>query len=155
MLPMDKFPVNEGHALIIPKRHCADYFRLDFKEHQLVYLCDNWKKFCFSEVHPDGFNYRNNSRKCWTNRKSRSTFIWFARYKGWLSKIRVGGWEGVIQQGRNIDHEDVFEIGSQFNIESTNVVHGRIHRWTRWCLGFRNLDFFFRSSEISNKAQFI
>jgi SAM-dependent methyltransferase len=27
----DKFPVNNGHALIIPKRHCADYFELTFK----------------------------------------------------------------------------------------------------------------------------
>lgn len=28
----DKFPVNNGHALIIPKKHCADYFDLTFKE---------------------------------------------------------------------------------------------------------------------------
>ena len=23
---LDKFPVSQGHTLIIPKRHCADYF---------------------------------------------------------------------------------------------------------------------------------
>jgi SAM-dependent methyltransferase len=27
----DKFPVNEGHALIIPKKHCSNYFDLTFQ----------------------------------------------------------------------------------------------------------------------------
>ena len=28
----DKFPVSEGHALIIPKRHCSAYFDLSNEE---------------------------------------------------------------------------------------------------------------------------
>ena len=28
----DKYPVNQGHALIIPKRHCSNYFELRTEE---------------------------------------------------------------------------------------------------------------------------
>ncbi|ENB9405572.1 MULTISPECIES: HIT family protein [Bacillus] len=28
----DKFPVNKGHMLIVPKRHCEDYFGLTIEE---------------------------------------------------------------------------------------------------------------------------
>jgi diadenosine tetraphosphate (Ap4A) HIT family hydrolase len=29
---LDKYPVSNGHSLIIPKRHCEDYFSLTFRE---------------------------------------------------------------------------------------------------------------------------
>ena len=53
----DKYPVSQGHALVIPKRHEGNFFRL-LPEEQL----DVWK--LLNEVHlvlsdmfqPDGFN---------------------------------------------------------------------------------------------------
>lgn len=53
----DKFPVNEGHALIIPKRHCADYFEFSFREQAACYFVLNKVKEIVSKrFNPDGFN---------------------------------------------------------------------------------------------------
>ncbi len=53
----DKFPVSKGHALIIPKRHCSDYFDLDYKEQSGCILMLNKVKQIISEKYkPDGFN---------------------------------------------------------------------------------------------------
>ncbi|MCV5968643.1 HIT family protein, partial [Lactococcus petauri] len=37
----DKFPVSEGHALVIPKRHVSNYFELSFKEQMACWLMVN------------------------------------------------------------------------------------------------------------------
>lgn len=53
----DKFPVNDGHALIIPKRHCSDYFDLSFKEQAACMFMLNMVKIIVSKrFNPDGFN---------------------------------------------------------------------------------------------------
>lgn len=47
----DKFPVNPGHALIIPKRHCADYFDLTFKEQSAcIFILNTVKKNHCQEI---------------------------------------------------------------------------------------------------------
>jgi diadenosine tetraphosphate (Ap4A) HIT family hydrolase len=53
----DKFPVNEGHALIIPKRHLSNYFELSIKE-QYAYLLvlNKVKEIVSKRFKPDGFN---------------------------------------------------------------------------------------------------
>ena len=53
----DKFPVNDGHALIIPKRHCADYFDLSFKEQSAcIFMINKVKEIVVQRFKPDGFN---------------------------------------------------------------------------------------------------
>jgi diadenosine tetraphosphate (Ap4A) HIT family hydrolase len=53
----DKFPVNPGHALIIPKRHIANYFELNFKEQAACFFMLNKVKELVNEIYrPDGFN---------------------------------------------------------------------------------------------------
>ncbi len=53
----DKFPVNDGHALIIPKRHCADYFELTFREQSAcIYMVNKVKEIVTKLFNPDGFN---------------------------------------------------------------------------------------------------
>jgi diadenosine tetraphosphate (Ap4A) HIT family hydrolase len=53
----DKFPVNEGHALIIPKKHCADYFDLTFKEQAAcLFMLNKVKEIVSEKFKPDGFN---------------------------------------------------------------------------------------------------
>jgi diadenosine tetraphosphate (Ap4A) HIT family hydrolase len=53
----DKFPVSDGHALIIPKRHCVDYFDLTFKEQSAcVFLMNTVKEIVSKKFNPDGFN---------------------------------------------------------------------------------------------------
>lgn len=53
----DKFPVNEGHMLIIPKRHFESFF--DATEEEIVALYDLikvGKKHLDKEFNPDGYN---------------------------------------------------------------------------------------------------
>jgi diadenosine tetraphosphate (Ap4A) HIT family hydrolase len=53
----DKFPVNDGHALIIPKRHCADYFELTFKEQAAcMFMLNKVYEIVSAKFNPDGFN---------------------------------------------------------------------------------------------------
>lgn len=53
----DKFPVNAGHALIIPKRHIENYFELTLKEQTACTLMLNKVKEIVTEkFQPDGFN---------------------------------------------------------------------------------------------------
>lgn len=53
----DKFPVNNGHALIIPKRHCQNYFDLSFKEQSAcIFMLNKLKDIISKRFNPDGFN---------------------------------------------------------------------------------------------------
>ena len=54
---MDNFPVNNGHALIILKRHCSDIFNLTLQEwKELQYFIDHTKEYLDEEFDPDGYN---------------------------------------------------------------------------------------------------
>jgi diadenosine tetraphosphate (Ap4A) HIT family hydrolase len=53
----DKYPVSKGHALIIPKRHCSDYFELTNEEQSSCWQMVNKLRTVVSEKYnPDGFN---------------------------------------------------------------------------------------------------
>src|SRR5690606_22668528 len=53
----DGYPVNEGHALVIPKRHCANYFELTLDEQYACMTMINkvWD-IVKQRFEPDGFN---------------------------------------------------------------------------------------------------
>ena len=53
----DAFPVSEGHTLIIPKRHCENYFDLTEEELTAMQrLSQKVKAQLDEKLHPDGFN---------------------------------------------------------------------------------------------------
>ncbi len=53
----DGFPVNEGHTLIIPKRHTANYFDLSLEEQKdCNELLNRVKGIVQEKYNPDGFN---------------------------------------------------------------------------------------------------
>jgi diadenosine tetraphosphate (Ap4A) HIT family hydrolase len=53
----DKFPVSKGHALIIPKRHCANYFEMtDVEQVKCIELLNQVQKLVSAKFKPDGFN---------------------------------------------------------------------------------------------------
>jgi len=54
---MDKYPVNEGHMLFIPKRHFKIYFEATKEEVVALYdLIHEGKKYLDEKYHPDGYN---------------------------------------------------------------------------------------------------
>ena len=53
----DKFPVSKGHALIILKRHCTNYFELTFEEQTACWsMVNNVQETLKERLNPDGFN---------------------------------------------------------------------------------------------------
>jgi len=53
----DEFPVNKGHALIIPKRHFESYFDATHEEITGLYaLMNDVKEIVDDEFSPDGYN---------------------------------------------------------------------------------------------------
>lgn len=53
----DGFPVNPGHALIIPKRHEGNYFLLTDDEKADLWKCaEQAKRILDEKYHPDGYN---------------------------------------------------------------------------------------------------
>ena len=53
----DKFPVNNGHILVVPKRHTPDYFNLNKSEKKDIWqLVEKVNIQLQDEYNPDGFN---------------------------------------------------------------------------------------------------
>jgi len=58
----DAFPVTDGHILICPKRHIADFFETTQDERlAILELLENSKSLLDSEKSPNGFNIGINS----------------------------------------------------------------------------------------------
>lgn len=92
----DKFPVSEGHSLIVPKRLVSNYFDLTLKEQMACWIVLNKVKTILQEKYkPDGFNIGIN-----VNVEAGQT-IWHShihiipRYRGDVENPR-GGIRGVI-----------------------------------------------------------
>ena len=53
----DKFPVNKGHMLFIPKRHVKDFFDITKEEREAIFeLVDEGKKLLDEKYSPDAYN---------------------------------------------------------------------------------------------------
>jgi len=53
----DKYPVNPGHVLVIPRRHVSSFFEISRSERQELFnLVDEMKLYLDSKYSPDGYN---------------------------------------------------------------------------------------------------
>ena len=92
----DKFPVNDGHVLIIPKRHCEDYFNLTFKEQAAcIFMLNKVKEIISNRFNPDGFNVGINVGEKAGQTINHVHIHLIPRYKGDVENPR-GGVRGVI-----------------------------------------------------------
>jgi ATP adenylyltransferase len=92
----DKFPVNPGHALIIPKRHTANYFDLSVEEQQALFALLNEVKQQLVEIHsPDAFNVGINVGEAAGQTVGHVHIHLIPRYNGDMDNPR-GGVRGVI-----------------------------------------------------------
>jgi ATP adenylyltransferase len=61
---MNKFPYNNGHVMVVPKRHCPDLEQLDDKALQdLLFLLRASTRILRKILRPDGFNIGMNIGK--------------------------------------------------------------------------------------------
>lgn len=92
----DKFPVNVGHSLIIPKRHCADYFELSFKEQAAcIFMVNKVKEIVSKRFNADGFNIGINVGEKAGQTVNHVHIHLIPRYNGDVAEPR-GGVRGVI-----------------------------------------------------------
>ena len=92
----DKFPVNPGHLLIIPKRHVADYFLTTEEEKAtMLSLLDQAKLYLDGKHAPAGYNVGINVGEVAGQTIMHVHLHLIPRYQGDLDKPR-GGVRGVI-----------------------------------------------------------
>jgi diadenosine tetraphosphate (Ap4A) HIT family hydrolase len=92
----DKFPVNQGHALIIPKRHVSNYFDLSNEEQNACFqLLNKVKEIVSMKFNPDGFNIGINVGEKAGQTVNHVHIHLIPRYNGDVEKPR-GGVRGVI-----------------------------------------------------------
>jgi diadenosine tetraphosphate (Ap4A) HIT family hydrolase len=93
---LDKFPVSNGHSLIIPKRHVSNYFDLTFKEQSACFFVLNTvKEIITRRFKPDGFNIGVNIHETAGQTVPHVHIHLIPRYKGDVQEPR-GGVRGVI-----------------------------------------------------------
>ncbi len=93
---LDSFPVNLGHALIVPKRHIASYFELSIHEQRALWLLVNRCQSIIQQRHnPDGFNIGINIGETAGQSIFHVHIHLIPRYKGDVENPR-GGVRGVI-----------------------------------------------------------
>ena len=94
----DKYPVNKGHLLIIPKRHVEQYFDLTDQERKAIdQLLFKGKKLLDGEYHPDGYNIGVNCGEAAGQTIFHVHVHLIPRFKGDMEDPR-GGVRGVIPE---------------------------------------------------------
>ena len=96
----DGFPVNEGHALIIPKRHTANYFDLSLEEQKdCIELLNRVKGIVQEKYNPAGFNVGININEAAGQTVPHVHIHLIPRYEGDVEEPR-GGVRGVVPDKR-------------------------------------------------------
>jgi len=97
----DCFPVNQGHTLIIPKKHIANYFELSVHEQRALWLLVNrCKKIIEKRFNPDGLNIGINCGEEAGQTVFHAHIHLIPRYKGDVENPQ-GGVRGVVPNKQN------------------------------------------------------
>lgn len=97
----DRFPVSNGHTLIIPKKHSSNYFELSFKEQSACwFMLNKAREILQNKFNPDGFNVGININESGGQTVPHVHIHLIPRYKGDVKEAR-GGVRGVIPEKMN------------------------------------------------------
>ena len=98
---LDKYPVNPGHTLVIPKQHYADYFEMPERTKRACwFVVDRVRTLLVQRFNPDGFNIGINNGACAGQTIPHVHIHVIPRYCG-DTDDPVGGVRGVIPHKRN------------------------------------------------------
>ena len=87
----DSFPVSDGHALVIPKRHVKTYFDLSDEEIKAMHsLSIKMKEIIDDKYHPDGYNVGFNVEEAGGQTVFHAHMHIIPRYKGDIENPRGG-----------------------------------------------------------------
>jgi len=135
----DGYPVSPGHALIIPKRHVANYFDLTNHEREAMNVMLQYVKRKIDErFHPDGYNVGINVNEVAGQSVFHVHMHLIPRYKGDVEKPK-GGVRGVIPSKQNYvtkgkkDRPNISSAKNEskkYTIEEKRLKHGNAYmRW--------------------------
>ncbi|WP_096200016.1 HIT family protein [Bacillus sp. FJAT-45350] len=94
----DKYPVNSGHILIIPKRHVSDYFETTIEERTAFNeLLEECKELLDYQFKPNGYNIGINCGEVAGQTIFHVHVHLIPRFKGDMDEPR-GGVRGVIPE---------------------------------------------------------
>jgi len=111
----DGYPVSPGHALIIPKRHVANYFDLTNHEREAMNLMLQYvKKKIDERFHPDGYNIGVNVNEAAGQSVFHVHMHLIPRYKGDVKNPK-GGVRGVIPKKQNYVADNELDLFSTIN----------------------------------------
>ena len=97
----DKFPVSQGHLLVIPKRHVSDWFSLTNEEQRaMLALLSRAKEYLDVRYRPDGYNIGINCGKAAGQTIFHVHMHLIPRYAGDTDNPR-GGVRGVISEKKD------------------------------------------------------
>ncbi|OLS38266.1 diadenosine tetraphosphate hydrolase [Alkalihalophilus pseudofirmus] len=97
----DQYPVNDGHILIIPKRHVSDYFEATSTEQAALFeLVHAARAHLNDNYSPDGFNIGINCGEAAGQTIFHAHIHVIPRYNGDMENPR-GGVRGVIPDKRS------------------------------------------------------
>ena len=87
----DKYPVSQGHVLVIPFRHCDNYFHLSSEEKQACWnLISEVQERLSQELNQDGFNIGINIGEAAGQTVGHAHIHLIPRYSGDMSDPRGG-----------------------------------------------------------------
>lgn len=140
----DKFPVCNGHTLLIPKRHCADYFELTREEQATCWrMVNELKNFLKDKFHPDGFNIGINVNEAAGQTIPHVHIHLIPRYKGDVEQPE-GGVRGVIPEKRMYKSNTILKtkrskehIGflvNEITEEKIQQIKNEIHQKEAWLI---------------------
>jgi diadenosine tetraphosphate (Ap4A) HIT family hydrolase len=97
----DKYPVNPGHALIIPKRHFFSFFEATREEREALFdLLEEVKRILDRQFRPDGYNIGVNVGEAAGQTVMHLHIHLIPRYRG-DEPDPTGGVRGVICSKKN------------------------------------------------------
>lgn len=128
----DGYPVSQGHALIIPKRHVANYFDLTNHEREAMNVMLQYVKRKIDErYHPDGYNIGINVNEAAGQSVFHVHMHLIPRYKGDVENPK-GGVRGVIpsKQKYEAKNEEPIEKSKKYTLEEKRIEHGNAYmKW--------------------------
>jgi len=87
----DRYPVSDGHALVIPRRHEVDLFDLELSERSDAWaLLDSVRGLLVERFNPDGFNIGVNTNEAAGQTIDHAHIHLIPRYQGDVEDPRGG-----------------------------------------------------------------
>lgn len=132
----DGYPVSPGHALIIPKRHVANYFDLTPREREAMNVMLTFVKRVVDErFHPDGYNVGINVNEAAGQSVFHVHMHLIPRYKGDVERPK-GGVRAVIPGKANYDARSIHD-SKEVHPKKAYTVHDKQmengNAYLPWC----------------------